>query len=175
MKREMRSILIAIDKISYWSGKISSFLIIPLTLVICYTIVMRKFFSSAPDWGFEVPIFLYGMGIMIAGAEVLRVKGHISVDVIPRLLPAKAQVILKIFSSAVIIIVCLFMAWQGYNSALSSTLINEHSSHQSSFNPPIWWFRWFIPLAAVLVLLQAIRQLVNEILELLGKENEDVT
>ena len=175
MKNTMRSILRAIDKISYWSGTIVGYLIIPLTLVMCYTIVMRKFFSSAPDWGFEVPIFLYGIGIMVAGAEVLRVNGHIAVDVIPRLLPAKAQIILKMFSSTIIIIVCLFIAWQGYDSALSSTLINEHSSHQSSFNPPIWWFRWFIPLSAVLVLLQAIRQLVNEILELLGKETENVS
>ncbi|MBE1556705.1 TRAP transporter small permease subunit [Sporosarcina limicola] len=169
----MRRILEVIDKISYWSGKIVSFLIIPLTLVICYSIVMRKFFSKAPDWGFEVPIFLFGIGIMVAGAEVLRVNEHISVDVIPRLLSAKAQVALKIFSASIIIIVCLFMAGQGYKLALSSTLINEHSSHQSSFNPPIWWYKWFIPLSAVLVLLQAIRHLVDEILVLLGKETEN--
>lgn len=169
----MNSILKTIDNISLWSGKIVGYLIIPLTLIMVYTITMRKVFSDAPDWGFEVPIFIYGIFIMIAGAEVLRVKEHISVDVIPRLLPPRMQIFLKIFATLIILIVCGFIVFQGYNLALSSTLINEHSSHQSSFNPPIWWFKWFIPLSGALVFLQAIRQLITEIFELLGKELEE--
>lgn len=137
-----------------------------------YSIVARKFFSTTLDWGFEVSIFIYGIFIMIAGAEVLRVKGHIIVDVIPSLLSAKKQIILKIFSSIIIIIVCYFMLTQGYRLAIESTRIREHSAHQTVFNPQVWWFKWFIPLAALLVLLQAIRQLISEIYEFLGKEDE---
>lgn len=168
----MNSIFKTIDNISLWSGRIVSFFVIPLTLVMVYIVIARKFFSTTTDWGFEVSIFIYGILMMIAGAEVLRVKGHIIVDVIPRLLPAKMQIILKIFSSLIIIIVCLFMVGQGYKLALSSTLIGEHSAHQTTFNPPIWWFKWVIPFSAALILLQGIRQLLTEIFELLGKETE---
>lgn len=168
----MDKLLKGIDGLSYWSGKIASFLIIPLTLVICYTVIMRSFFSQSPDWGFEVSIFLYGIGILIAGAEVLRVNEHVSVDVFPRLVSERMRNILAVISTLVIIVVCLVMIVQGYNSALASTLISERSSHQSSFNPPIWWYKWIIPLAASLIFLQAIKRLVEEIRAVAGKGEE---
>lgn len=166
----MNRFLKSIDSISFWSGRIVSFLLIPLTAVMCYSIIARKFFSTTVDWGFEVSIFLYGIFIMIAGAEVLRVKGHIIVDVIPSMLSPKKQLVLKIFSSSIIIIVCYFIVVQGYRLSLESTQLREHSAHQTVFNPQVWWFKWFIPLSGLLVLLQAVRQLITEIYELLGKE-----
>ena len=165
----MNKLLNGIDSLSYWSGKLASYLIIPLTLVICYTVIMRTFFSQSPDWGFEISIFLYGIGILIGGAEVLRVNEHVSVDVFPRLVSERMRNILAIVSTLIIIVVCLIMMVQGYNSAMTSTLISERSSHQSSFNPPIWWYKWIIPLAASLVFLQAIKRLVEEIKTAAGK------
>lgn len=171
----MHQILKTIDAVSFWSGRAVSFLLIPLTIVMCYSIVSRRFFSTTLDWGFEVSIFLYGIFIMIAGAEVLRVKGHIIVDVIPNLLSPRKQIVLKILSSIIIIIVSYFILTQGYRLALESTQIQEHSAHQTVFNPQIWWFKWFIPISGLLLLFQAIRQLISEVYELQGKEEQHDT
>ena len=37
--------------------------------------------------------------------------------------------------------------------------------HQTAFNPPIWWLKWFIPISAGLVALQAIADLLKEIIK----------
>ncbi|WNS75745.1 TRAP transporter small permease subunit [Bacillus sp. DTU_2020_1000418_1_SI_GHA_SEK_038] len=169
----MRSLQKIITRITSWSSWAVSFLIIPLALVVVYTVIMRYFFAKAPVWGFEVPIFLYGIFFMVAGAEGLRLKVHVTVDVFPRMLSLKGKQFLEIFSTIIIIIVCLTLTWHGYNMAWDSTLINEHSTHQSTFNPPIWWFKWFIPLSAALILLQALNELIISINNFMGKERKN--
>lgn len=144
-----------IEKLSILAGKIAGYLMIPLSLVVIYTIIMRRFFHNAPDWGFEIPIFIYGIAILLAGAEVLRVKGHIAVDIVPRLVPPLFSKILAVFGMLLVVFAATFLIYRGYIMAYESTVILEHSSHQSSFNPQIWWFKWFIPVSGVLIWLQA--------------------
>lgn len=144
-----------IEKMSSIAGRIAGYLMIPLTLIVIYTIIMRRFLHDAPDWGFEVPIFIYGVSILLAGAEVLRVKGHIAVDIIPRLLSPRWNKFFGIFAMLLVIVVASFLIYRGSLMAVESTMIMEHSSHQSSFNPQIWWFKWFIPISGLLVWLQA--------------------
>src|SRR5699024_6600435 len=95
--------------------------------VVAYTIIMRFCFHKAPSWGFEMSIFIYGIYFMIAGAEGLHSKTHVKVDIFPSLLSTKGQYLLEILSNIVIIIVCLVITWHGFNMALDSTLIKEHS------------------------------------------------
>ncbi len=128
---------------------------IPLTLVIVYTVIMRRFLSSAPDWGFEVPIFIFGIMILLSGADTLRVKGHIAVDIILQYVSEKAGKLLITFGLLVVLFVSAFLVFKGVDSAVESTRIMERSSHQSSFNPQIWWFKWFIPIGGLLIWLQA--------------------
>ncbi|WP_408011340.1 TRAP transporter small permease subunit [Pseudalkalibacillus sp. A8] len=151
----MKPIMRGIEALSTVAGKLSGYLMIPLTMVIVYTIVMRRFFSNAPDWGFEVPIFIFGISILLAGADVLRMKGHIAVDIINGHLPERWNRLLSTFALLLIIVVCTFLVFKGTGMAIESTHILERSSHQSSFNPQIWWFKWFIPLSGLLVWLQA--------------------
>ncbi|MBM7587256.1 TRAP-type mannitol/chloroaromatic compound transport system permease small subunit [Bacillus pakistanensis] len=151
----MKPIMRGIEALSSAAGKLAGYLMIPLTLVIVYTIVMRRFFSNAPDWGFEVPIFIFGISILLAGADVLRMKGHIAVDIINARLPDRLNRLLSTFALLLILVVCTFLVFKGTEMAIESTRILERSSHQSSFNPQIWWFKLFIPLSGLLVWFQA--------------------
>lgn len=158
-----------IDSISKWSGWFCGWLLIPLTVVVVYAAVMRRF-GLSPDWAFEVSIFLYGTAIILAGAEVLRHDEHVTVDVIPQMLSLRPRRILAIFASAIIILVCVVLVLDGSSTAWTSTLIFERSSHQSSFNPYIWWYRWVLPVAAFLLMLQAIRRLGDGVRDFNKKE-----
>lgn len=151
----MNVILKGIETLSAIMGKLAGFLMIPLTLVIVYTVILRRFFSNAPDWGFEVPIFLFGMMILLSGADTLRIKGHIAVDIIQKYVSARWGRILITFGLVIVLFVSAFLVLKGIDSAIESTKIMERSSHQSSFNPQIWWFKWFIPIGGLLLWLQA--------------------
>jgi TRAP-type mannitol/chloroaromatic compound transport system permease small subunit len=163
----------AIEKLSDLSGRAVSVLILPVVLVTVYMVVMRYFFHASAGWGFEVTIFLYGIYFMISGAHCLKVRGHVGVDIIAKLLPTKAQKFLEIFASLVIAAFCFFLIWQGTKMAWQSTMNMEHSIHQTAFNPQIWWFKWVIPLSGLLILLQTIADILKTILSMKEKEVTD--
>ena len=146
-----------VDRTSGWSSVVAGLLIIPLTAVVIFTAFMRAFTPFSPDWGFLITLFLYGTAIMLAGAEVLRRDEHVAVDILPSMLPRKLGDALRIFSTLVIIVVSVVFVFVGSDMAWDSTIIDEHSSHQSGFDPPIWWFRWIIPISFFLILLEALR------------------
>lgn len=154
----MKKIVYGIEKISKITGEIASYLIIPLTLVVIYTVVMRRFFGNSPDWGFEVTIFIFGIMILLTGADTLRTKGHIIVDVLQPFIKGKLSLILLFFVNIIIIVTTFILLTKGIELAIESTRIMERSAHQTSFNPPIWWFKWFIPIAAFTLWLQSLAE-----------------
>lgn len=155
----MGKIVKIIELISEFSGKLAYYLIIPIILVVFYTVIMRRFFGNYPEWGFEVTIFLFGIMILLTGADTLRTKGHISVDIIQMYIKGNAGKVLNIFISLIIILVSALLLWKGIDLSVESTMIQERSAHQTSFNPSIWWFKWFIPISALLLLLQSLVEL----------------
>lgn len=142
-------------------GRFISLLLIPLILIVVYTAVMRYAFNNAPAWGFEVSVFIFGIYAIISGAYVLKEDGHVRVDILPSLLGKTGNFIIDILSNVMTIIVSAVMLFMGTLSAFASTKIAERSLHQSTFNPPIWWFRWMIPIAALLILIQAVINLIK--------------
>lgn len=161
----MSIIIKSIENLSKQAGKIASYMIIPLTLVIIYTVIMRRFFGNSPDWSFEVTIFIFGIMILLLGADTLRTKGHITVDVLIPLVRGKVKLILQIFIHLIIIFTSFFLLIKGVELAIESTMIMERSPHQTSFNPPVWWFKWFIPISALLLWLQSLVELYKVWLE----------
>lgn len=164
----MRQLLSSINRMSQWSGTVIGYLILPMVAVVVYTAVLRYALHRVPDWGFEVALFIYGLHFMLAGAYCLNVKAHVSVDVLPRHLPARGQHIIEIVSSLVILFVCVMLVWLGWKWAWESTKIFEHSIHQTAFNPPVWWYKWMVPISAGLIAFQAFGDLVSTIQKLLG-------
>jgi TRAP-type mannitol/chloroaromatic compound transport system permease small subunit len=149
------------DKLSFRTGTWVSYLILPMIGVIVYTAILRFFFRIAVDWGFEVSLFIYGIHCLLGGAYTLLLKGHIAVDALPRRLSVRWQNFIQIFSFLVVIGVCLVAVWQGSIWAWKSTKIWEHSIHQTVFNPPIWWFKWTIPISASLIIIQSLADILK--------------
>jgi len=163
----MQNIHTFIDKVSDHIGKTISLLILPLIIIIVYSVIMRYVFKDALIWSFEVSLFIFGSYGMLGGAYCVLTDSHVNVDILPRKLSQKGQLILKIISSLIILTVTTIMLTGGIASAYESTLILERSIHQTSFNPQIWWFRWVIPLAALLVIIQVLSNLILTIKEII--------
>lgn len=159
----MKTIKKQLDAIQDKIGRTLSLSIILLVLVIVYTSGARYIFKFSVDWGFEVSIFIFGIYSILSGAYCLKEKAHVRVDILPKLLSARSQNFIDLLSSIIVIIVSTVMTYSGFKYALSSTKILERSIHQSTFNPQIWWFKWMIPVAAFLVLLQALVDLYESV------------
>ena len=75
---------------------------------------------------------------------------------------SKFRKFLEILGILVTLSVCVIIVWLGTKYAWQSTKILERSIHQTAFNPQIWWFKWFIPVSAALVFIQAIVNLFKK-------------
>ena len=166
----MQKFINAVNKISEWSGKITGFLILPMIGIIVYTALMRYVFHHAVNWGFEMSIFVYGVHFMLGGAYCLLLDSHVTVDIIPSRLPYTLEKLTQIFGRLVILFVCVMIVWLGSSWAWKSTMIWERSIHQTAFNPPIWWFKWILPISAALLGLQALADVLQRILEMASKD-----
>jgi TRAP-type C4-dicarboxylate transport system permease small subunit len=124
-------------------------------------VVSRYFFNSIVHWSFEMTIFMFGIMVMLGGAYTLREKAHVRVDVLSGYLGHRGKCVLDILSFLMVLGVCCIITWLGTRSAWMSTLRLEHSSLQTPFNPQIWWFRWVIPVSAVLIGLQALAEILR--------------
>ena len=168
----MRNFLSSINSMSQWSGKVIGYLILPLVAVVVYTALMRYAFNKPPIWGFEVTLFLYGLHFVLTGAYCLNVKALVAVDVLPRYLPIRGRYVIEIMASLVILFVCGMLVWLGSKWAWEATKIFEHSIHQTAFNPPVWWYKWAVPVSGGLIALQALANLIGTIQNLLGTKSK---
>lgn len=170
---KMKAILHGINKISERTGETVSLLILPLIGIIVFGVIMRYIFNNPLDWDFESSLFAYGLHFMLGGSYCLMRGAHVSVEAIPGRLSKRGQILIQAVSSLVIIFCCIIIVLIGSPWAWQSTKILEHSIHQTTFNPPIWWYKWVVPLSALLILLQAIADFVVAIQELINDKKTE--
>ena len=70
----MDTFLRIIDKITEYSGRYSSYLLVPVILTVVYSVILRYCFNDIVHWAFEVSLFLYGIFVMMGGAYTLKVQ-----------------------------------------------------------------------------------------------------
>ena len=157
----MQKYLLAVDKISAFVGKVFSWMIVSLTLLITFEIFARYALSSPHAYAFDVMLQMYGSLFMMAGAYTLSRNGHVRGDVVYGFFPPRAQAALDltlyfVFFLPGIVALC----WAGYVYAADSWRILEHSSITAE-GPPIYQFKTVIPVAGALMLLQGIVEIIR--------------
>ena len=71
-----------IDVISRLLGRINSYLIIPVTLLVIAEVISRYLFNAPNIWTEELALYFCMYIYMIGGAWVHSIKGHVTVDAI---------------------------------------------------------------------------------------------
>lgn len=151
-----------IDSISNCLGKIAAFLILPMIMFVVYSSFKRYIVGSMPVWGYEVPIFLYGVSSILGGCYCHKNKKHVNIDIISKYLSSAQYRKLSVLSELVVFTCCFIVAYYAVSWAWDSTLLRERSIHQTEFNPEIWWFKWMIPVGFFSIALQALRNILKK-------------
>ena len=142
-------------------GKTLSLLMLPLILQIIYGALMSYFYKAPPIWGFETTIFLYGSFFMLGSGYCHREKKHVAVDVLLQNVGPKTKRVLSIFAELTVLFVALVLLYFGSHAAYRSTMMGERSTHQTPFNPTVWWYRWVIPISCALISWQAFKDMLG--------------
>jgi len=157
----MQRLLILVDQISTWVGKIFAWCIVILTLAICYEVFSRYVLGRPTTWAFDVSYILYGSLFIMAGAYALSRNAHVRGDFLYRTWPPRVQAAMDLVLYFVFFFPGIIaLIYSGYGFAKLSWLIKEHSSF-SPAGPPVYHFKSLIPIAGVLLLLQGVAEAIR--------------
>jgi TRAP-type mannitol/chloroaromatic compound transport system permease small subunit len=157
----MQRLLLSIDKISTFVGKVFSWLIVSLTLLITYEVFSRYALDAPHDWAFDGMIQMYGMLFMMSGAYTLSKNGHVRGDVLYGFFPARLQAGLDLTLYFVFFLPgVIALCWAGFIYAGDSWRILEHSGITAD-GPPVYQFKSVIPVAGAFLLMQGIVEIIR--------------
>lgn len=157
----MQKFFLTVDRVSTFAGKAFAWLIVALTLLICWEVFSRYVMNNPHAWAFDVQIMLYGSLFMMAGAYTLSKNGHVRGDILYGFFKPRTQAFFDL-----LLYLCFFLpgvialAWAGYTYAAESWAIREHSSITAD-GPPLYPFKTIIPIAGALLLLQGIVEILR--------------
>jgi len=166
----LNRILHIVDSISEWSGKIISFGIWPLMLMIVYDVMARYIFRAPTQWAGEAATLIFGVCWVTAGAYALLQGSHVKMEVFYARLSLKKRAILDVITAPLFFGFIGIVMWQGAKFALIS--IGHMETSPSMWAPPIYPIKVFIPLGAFLLLLQGMAKLIRDLKVASGKGDE---
>ncbi len=156
-----KRLLRAVERVSSWSGKAFSWLIVALTMVVCVEVFKRYILNAPTAWIFDLNNMLYGTLFMMCGAYTLALGGHVRADFVYTYLRPRAQAALDLALYLFFFIPgILALVYAGYGYASDSWRIAEHSTVTAE-GPPVYHFKTVIPVAGALVLLQGLAEMVR--------------
>jgi TRAP-type mannitol/chloroaromatic compound transport system permease small subunit len=158
---KLRTFLHTIDRISTWIGKAAAWLIVVLMVVVCVEVIKRYILRAPTAWIFDVENMLYGTAFMLCGAYALAQNAHVRGDFLYGSLRPRTQASLDLALYLLFFIPgILALIYAGYAYAAHAWTINEHSSITAN-GPPLYHFKFVIPVAGSLVMLQAVAEMVR--------------
>ena len=109
--------------------------LVAASLVLTYSVFSRYFFKAATDWQDEVAVFAIVGAVFLSGAWVQAQRGHVGIDAVIGLLPARVNRIRAAIVDVLCLAFCAFFAWKSW------TLFHEawvdKMTTSSTFAPPL--------------------------------------
>ncbi|WP_398464466.1 TRAP transporter small permease subunit [Tardiphaga sp.] len=163
----------AVTSLNAVIGRVASWLIVPMFVLLLADVVMRYVVGRAAIWTAEFAQLIFGVYAVIAGGYLLVERAHVNVDIIYGRFNRVKKAIVDLATSFLFYIFMGVLVYQGIDMAWESVAQRETSS--SIWDPYIWPVKMVIPVAGILLLLQGIVRTVSDIRTVNGAENDPAT
>lgn len=142
-------------------GRFVALFILVSILITVYEVVMRYVFNRPTVWVSESVQILFGFYFLLGGAYTLLHDGHVRVDVLLHGLKPRAK---RYANALSLLVVSFFLAVLLYVSADTAWDATRHMERaESAWGPYIFPVLLAAPVAAALMLLQAVAMLLAEL------------
>lgn len=157
----VQNVLHTIDGVSTWVGKLFAWLMIVLMLVVVVEVFKRYIMNAPTAWIFDALNMLYGTCFMMGGAYTLAQNAHVRGDFLYSSMRPRTQAWLDLVLYIVFFIPGIAaLVYSGWIFAGESWAINEHSNVTAD-GPPVWQFKFIIPFAGAMVMLQGVAEIIR--------------
>ena len=167
----MQRLLFSIDRLSAWSGKAISWLVLISTLLISFDVAMRYLSKPFGDpihaiwftynYSYDMSYYLYAILFMVGGAYALSRAQHVRGDIFYRTWSVKKQgavdffLYLFAFFPGIIAMVSVGAQWAAYSWSI------HERAFTSAAAPPLYPLKTVIPIAALLMAIQGVAETIR--------------
>lgn len=160
----VKKLLMLIDRINEWVGKIFAFLLIPLMLIVVFEVLSRRIFGSPSVWTFDVSTQIYAFIFLMAAPYTLLQGRHTSVDIFTSRLNPKTRALIDIFTYLVFFFPFVFIIFiEGFTYAKLSVELLE-MQRTANWEIPLYPLKSAIPVMFFLLFLQGGSIFIKKIL-----------
>ena len=157
-----------IEKFNSAIGQASAWLTLVMVLVTFIIVIMRYVFDLGWIWLQETVTWMHAAVFMLAAAYTLARDGHVRVDIFYKNMTARGQAIVDTLGTTFFLIpVTVFLIWSSSSYVAVAWRIKETSVEAGGLTYP--WLpvlKTFIPVMAILLLLQAMVILARSIVRI---------
>jgi TRAP-type mannitol/chloroaromatic compound transport system permease small subunit len=152
-----------IDKVTKALGLVVALLIVPLVLANTVEVFMRYFLKRPTAWAADVTVMSFGALFMLGAAYALREGAHVRTDMLWDRFSDRKKGIIDSVAFVVFFFPTMAVLFSlSLEEFLYSWDIDERST-LSTWQPIIWPLRGVIPLAALLLTLQGVSELLKSL------------
>ena len=153
-------LLHTVDRTSTWCGKAFAWLIVALMLVVCAEVFKRYALNAPTAWIYDINNMMYGTLFMMCGAYTLAQNGHVRGDFLYGNFQPRTQAALDL---ALYILFFLpgigALTWAGWGYFQDSLAMHEQTFNATPL--PVYPFKFVIPVAGAVVMLQGLAEIVR--------------
>jgi len=140
---------------------LSSIALVIASIVLTYSVFSRYFFHFSTDWQDELSVFLIVGAVFMSGAAIQAQRGHVAIEAIVGLLPARTNHIRQLVVDFASFAFCAFFAWKSWTLLDEAITENYHSG--STWGPPLWIPYSLMSVGMTLLSLQLLLQVVAQL------------
>jgi TRAP-type mannitol/chloroaromatic compound transport system permease small subunit len=131
--------------------------------MICGEVFSRYVLNEPHDWALNAQIMMYGTLFMMAGAYTLAKSGHVRGDVLYGFFQPRTQATVDLVLYFVFFLPGIIaLTWAGWTYANESLAIREKTFSATPL--PLYPFKFIVPLAGAILLLQGLVEIVRCVL-----------
>ncbi len=146
------------------SGWCSDGMTLAAIAITCQMIFVRFVLNGSTVWQTEAVVFLIVAATLIGLPFVQQLRGHVNVNLIPLMLPAKGRYFLAIFTYSVAIITISMMLWFSYE--FWHLAFTRGWTSDTVWAPQLWIVYSSLPIGFGLLILQLLADLAAIVLKI---------
>lgn len=155
------------NQLSQLTGYLSAAALIIATLVTLHAVASRYFFGVPTIWQTEMSIYLLMFVTFVGAAYGLRHHAHVGVDLVVERLPTKPQLVLRITTALLAIVVVGAVAWTA--GEIWWEAVEGDFRSPTAWRAPLSVVYAILPLGMLLVILQYVAFVIEAVVALFGR------
>jgi TRAP-type C4-dicarboxylate transport system permease small subunit len=149
------------------TGYLSGITIVVTSVIVCYGVVMRYFFSSPIDWGLEMSIFLLIIATFMSAGYTQLQRAHVAIEVLDHVLTPRANRWRYLVGDVLSLVFCAVLTWNSWE--FFHEAFQDGRVTGSTWGPRLWIPYIFMAIGMTALSLQLLVQIVDTLVGWKGK------